>query len=77
MTDMMIAPVSALVFGASSTHPQITPPVDGLGGALGRHVGADGGIAAMSGGLGIALVIILAFLALAVGVAAARAASVR
>ena len=73
MTDM----VSALVLGVSSAHPQITPPVDGLGGALGRHVGADGGISAMSGGIGIALVVVLALLALAVGVAAARAVSVR
>lgn len=73
MPEQVIALGTSLV--AAAAHPEITPPVDGLGGALGRHVGADGGISAMSGGLDVALVIVLALLALAVGVAAARAAS--
>jgi hypothetical protein len=77
MTDMLLAPVTGFILGTASTHPEITPPVDGLGGALGRHVGADGGIAAMSGGLGIAVVVLLALLALAIGVVAARAVTER
>jgi hypothetical protein len=72
MTDMLFAPVMGLVIATTSTHPEITPSVDGLGGALGRHVGADGGIAAMPGGLGIAAVVLLAALALALGVVASR-----
>jgi hypothetical protein len=77
MTDMLLAPVAGFMIATASTHPEITPPIDGLGGALGRHVGGDGGIAAMSGGLGIAAVVLLALLALALGVVASRAVTER
>jgi hypothetical protein len=51
----------------------ITPPIDGLGGALGQFIDVDGRLVSQSGGLGILAVVLRA----AAGVASARAADAR
>jgi hypothetical protein len=55
----------------------ITPPIDGLGGALGQYIDVDGRLVSQSGGLGILAVILLVMAGAVAGAASARAACAR